>query len=196
MNSLHIKSFILFISYLKHLFISIKLSYVIFELYSNFTVIAFLYANKCIICDSNFSLDFVIMLFTLKSSFHYFLKIINDLTLLMILNVLSFNISLFVFINIFEISFVLTLNLHFVFKNFLIFLISVVVIVLISFLSINAITFFFVINTLIIIIIEFFVKYDIYNNFDLFFIMSIDFLCLRYQFDKSLLNSYIRHLSL
>ena len=167
-------------SYLKYLFIMIKLSYIIFELHFNFIVIAFLYANKCIVCDSNFSFNFVIMLFTLKSFFHCFLNIKNDFILLMILNVLSLNISFFVFINIFEISFILILNLHFVFRNSLIFLINVVVIILISFLLINVIIFFFFINILMIVVIEFFVKYDTHNNFDFFFNMSIDFFCLRY----------------
>ena len=143
MNSLYIESFVFFISYLKHLFIFIKSSYIVFELHFNFIVIAFLYANKCIICDLNFSFNFVTMLFTLKSSFYYFSNIKNDFALLMILNMLSLNILFFVFINIFEISFVLMLNLHFVFKNSLIFLINVVIIVLISFLSINVIIFFF-----------------------------------------------------
>ena len=174
----------------------IKLSYIVFKLHFNFIIIAFLYINKCIICDLNFSFNFVIMLFTLKFSFHYFFKIINDFILLIILNVFFFNISYFVFINIFEISFILTLDLHFVFRNSLIFLISVVVIILISFLSINVITSFFFINIFIIVIIEFFVKYDTHNNFDFFFIISINFLCLRYQLDESLLNLYIRYLSL
>ena len=47
-----------------------------------------------------------------------------------------------------------------------------------------------------IVVIEFFIKYDTHNNLDFFFIISIDFFCLRYQLDKSLLNSYIRYLSL
>ena len=47
-----------------------------------------------------------------------------------------------------------------------------------------------------IIVIEFFIKYDTHNNLDFSFIISIDFLYLKYQFDKSLLNLYIRHLSL
>ena len=47
-----------------------------------------------------------------------------------------------------------------------------------------------------IVVIGFFVKYDMHNNLDFFFIMSIGFFCLRYQFDESLLNSYIRYLSL
>ena len=196
MNSFQIESFIFFISYLKHLFISIKLSYVVFELYFNFIIIAFLYASKCIVCDSNFSFNFVIMLPTPRSSFHCFSKIINNLALLIILNVLFLNISRFVFINIFEISFVLTLGLHFVFKNPLIFLISVVVIVLISSLLINIIISFFFINIFIIVVIEFFVKYDTHNNLNLFFIISIDFLYLEYQFNESLLNSCIRYLSL
>ena len=129
--------------YLKHLFISIKLSYVVFELHFNFIIIAFLYTNKYIVCDSNFSFDFVIMLLTPKSSFYCFLRIINDFILLMILNVFSFNISRFIFTNIFEISPILTLNLYFVFRNSLIFLINAVVIVLISFLLISVIIFFF-----------------------------------------------------
>ena len=183
-------------SYLKHLFILIKLSYIVFGLHFNFIIIAFLYANKCIVCDSNFFFDFVTMLFTLRSFFHCFFKIINDFALSMILNVLFLNISRFVFINIFEISSILTLGLYFVFKNFLIFLINVVIIMLISFLLINVIIFSFVINILMIIVIKFFIKYDMHNNLGFFFIMSIDFLYLRYQLDKSLLNSYIRHLSL
>ena len=36
-----------------------------------------------------------------------------------------------------------------------------------------------------IIVIEFFIKYNMHNNFD--------FLCLKYQLDKFLLNLYIRH---
>ena len=135
------------------------------------------------------------MLFTFKSFFHCFSNIKNDFTLSMILNMPFFNISLFVFINTFEISFILRLSLHFDFKNSLILLINVVVIVLISFLSINVIIFFFFINTLMIVVIEFFVKYDTHNNLDFFFIISIDFFYLRYQLDESLLNSYIRHLS-
>ena len=180
MNSLQIESFVLFISYLKHLFIIIKSSYVVFELHFNFIVITFLYANKCIICDSNFSFNLIIMLFTFRSFFYCFSNIKNDLALSMILNVFSLNISFFVFIKNFEISFVLTLSLHFVFKNSLIFLINVVVIVLISFLLINVIISFFFINTLIIVVIEFFIKYDTHNNLDFFFIISINFFYLRY----------------
>ena len=167
-------------SYLKHLFISIKLSYVVFGLHLNFIIIAFLYASKCIVYDSNFPFNFVIMLFTFKSSFYYFFKIINDLILLTILNVFSFNISRFVFISIFEIFSILTLGLHFVFKNSLIFLINAIVIVLVLFLSINVIIFFFAINIFMIVVIEFFVEYDMHDNFGLSFIMSIDFLCLGY----------------
>ena len=135
------------------------------------------------------------MLFTFKSSFYYFSNIKNDLVLSINLNMLSFKISLFIFIKIFDISFILTLDLHFVFKNLLDFLINAVVIILISFLLINIIIFFFSIDTFIIIVIECFIKYNTQNNFDFFFIMLINFLYLKYQFDKSLLNSYIRHLS-
>ena len=186
----------MFISYLKHLFISIKSLYIVFELHLNFIIIAFLYANKCIVYNSNFSLNLVTMLSTFKSFFYCFSNIKNDLALSMILNVLSLNISVFVFINFFEIFSILKLNLHFIFKIFLIFLINAVIIIFISFLSINIIIFFFFINIFIIAVIEFFVKYDTHNNLDFFFIISIDFLCLRYQLDKSLLNSYIRHLLL
>ena len=47
-----------------------------------------------------------------------------------------------------------------------------------------------------IVVIEFFVEYDTHNNLDFFFIISIDFLYLRYQLDEFLLNLCIRHLSL
>ena len=56
--------------------------------------------------------------------------------------------------------------------------------------------FFFLINTFMIIVIKFFVKYNTHDNLNFFFIISIDFFYLKYQFDKSLLNSYIRHLLL
>ena len=173
----------------------IKSLYVVFELHFNFIIIAFLYVNKCIVCDSKVSLNLVTILFTPKS-FFCFSNIRNDFALSIILNVLSLKISLFVFIKIFNISFVLTLSLHFVFKNFLILLINIVVIILISFLSISAIIFFFFIDIFIIVVIGCFVKYNTHDNFDFFFIMSINFLCLKYQFDKSLLNLCIRHLSL
>ena len=120
------------------------------------------------------------MLFTFKSFFYYFSNIKNDLALSMILNMFSLNMFFFVFINIFEISFILILNLHFIFRNSLIFLINVIIIILISFLLINVIIFFFFINTFMIIIIKFFIKYDTHNNLDFFFIISIDFLYLKY----------------
>ena len=82
------------------------------------------------------------MLFTLKFFFYCFLNIKNDLALSIILNMLSLKNFLFVFIKNFDISPILTLDLHFVVRNSLILLISVVVIILISFLSINAIIFF------------------------------------------------------
>ena len=41
-----------------------------------------------------------------------------------------------------------------------------------------------------IIIIVFFIKYNVYNNFNLL-IMSIDFLYLKYQLNKFLFNLYI-----
>ena len=73
---------------------------------------------------------------------------------------------------------------------------NVIIIIFILFLLINAIIFFFFINIFIIIIIKYFIKYNIYNNLDFFIIMSINFFYLRYQFDKSLLNLYIRYLLL
>ena len=93
----------------------------IFELHFNFIVIAFLYANKCIVYDSKISFNFIIMLFTPRFSFYYFLNIKNDFTLLIILNIFSLNISFLIFIKIFNISFILRLNLHFVFIFFLFF---------------------------------------------------------------------------
>ena len=60
------------------------------------------------------------------------------------------------------------------------------------YLFINVIISFFLINILMIAIIMFFVKYNTYNNFNLL-IMSIDFLYLKYQLDKFLLNLYIRY---
>ena len=167
-------------SYLKHLFIWIKSLYVVFELHFNFIIITFLYVNTCIIYNSNFSFDFITMLFTLKSFFHYFSNIKNDLALSIILNMFSFNISLFVFINIFEISLTLTLNLHFIFRNSLIFLINAVIIILISFLLINVIISFFFINIFMIVVIKFFIKYNTHNSLGFFFIIWIDFLYLKY----------------
>ena len=70
----------------------IKSSYIVFELHFNFIIIVFLYINKCIIWNSIFFFDFVIMLFTLKSFFYYLSNIKNDFALLMILNVFSLNI--------------------------------------------------------------------------------------------------------
>ena len=41
--------------------------------------------------------------------------------------------------------------------------------------------------------IVFFIKYDAYNNINLL-IISIDFFCLKYHFDKFLLDLCVRHL--
>ena len=105
------------------------------------------------------------MLSTLKSSFHYLLNIKNDRVLFMILNVFSLKISFFISIKTFTISFVFAFNLSFIFKNSLIFLINIIIIVFVSFLSINVIIFLFFIDTFMIIIIEFFIKYDMYINY-------------------------------
>ena len=119
----------------------------------------------------------------LKFFFHYFFNIKNDLILFIIVNVLTFNRFLFVFINIFSIFFAFKLNLHFIFKKFLIFLINIVIIVFIFYLLINIIIFFFFINIFIIVDIGFFIKYNVHNNLNLYLIISIDFLYLKYQFD-------------
>ena len=107
----------------------------------------------------------------------------------------TFKKSFFIFINIFSIFFIFELNLHFVFKKLLIFLINVIIIVFVFYLLINVIIFFFFIDIFIIINIEFFVKYNAHNNLNLIFIILINFLYLKYQFDKFLLNLYIRYLS-
>ena len=88
----------------------------------------FLYVNIYIICDFHKCLDFLIMLSTLKFSFHCFFNIKNNLTLFSISKVLIFKKFLFVFINIFFIVFFFKLSLHFVFKKPLIFLINIIVI--------------------------------------------------------------------
>ena len=135
------------------------------------------------------------MLFIFKSFFHYFLIIKYNLTLSSILKMLIFKKPLFVLMNTFSIVSSFKFDLHFVSRNSLIFLINVVIILFISFLFINAIISFFFIYTLIIVMMMFFIKYNTYDNLDLF-IISINFLYLRYQLDKFLLDSYIRHSSL
>ena len=131
------------------------------------------------------------MLFTLKSFFHCFSNIKNDRALFIIMNVLFFKISFLIFIKIFIIIFVFKFDLHLFFKKKLIFLTNVVIIIFISFLSINVIIFSFFIDILIIVVIEYFIKYNIYNNLNFFLIISIDLFYLKYQLDKFLLNLYI-----
>ena len=108
---------------------------------------------------------------------------------------LILKVFFFYFHNIFSIISAFKLNLHFIFKKLLIFLINIIIIIFVSFLLINVIISFFSMNIFIIINIEFFVRYNIYNNFN-FLIISINFFYLRYQLDKFLLNLYIRHSSL
>ena len=155
---------------------------------------AFLYANMCIVYDSKRCLDFLIMLFILKFSFHCFFIIKYDFALSSILKMLIFKRFYFVSINTFSIISFFKFDLHFILRNSLIFLTSVVIIVFISFLFINVIISFFFIYILIIIIMMFLVEYNTHNNFDLF-IISIDFLCLGYQFDEFLFDLYIRYSS-
>ena len=107
------------------------------------------------------------------------------------MNVLIFKKKL-ISITSFLIIFTFEISLHFEFKKSLLFFINVDNITFISFFSINVIIFFFI-NIIIIIIIKFFVKYNTLNNFDFNVIISINFLYLRYQFDKFLFNSYIRN---
>ena len=122
------------------------------------------------------------MLLILKFSFHYFVNIKNYLILFSILKMLIFKKSLFIFINTFFIILFFKLSLHFVFKKSLIFLINVII-------------FSLFINTFIIIVIVFSIKYDMHNNFD-FLIISINFLYLKYQLDEFLFDLYIRYSSL
>ena len=180
--------------YLKHRLNVIRFSCVILEFAFSSIVMTFLYTNMCIVYDFYRCLDFLIMLFILKFSFHYLFIIKYDFVLFLILNVLILRRSRFVLINIFSIVFFFKLSLHFVFKKFLIFLINIVVIVLVSSLFINAIISFFSIDIFMIIIIVFFIEYDAHNNFDLL-IISINFFYLRYQFDEFLFDLYIRYLS-
>ena len=146
----------------------------------------------CIICDSHKYLNFFIM-FSISRSFFYYLFIIKyNFTLYSISKMLVFKKSFFVLINIFSIISSFKFDLHFVFKKFLIFFINIVIIILISSLFINVIIFFFFIDILIIVEIVFFVKYDTHNNMNLLIIL-IDFLCLKYQLDEFLFDSYIRY---
>ena len=148
----------------------------------------------CIVYNSKRCLNSLIMFFILKFFFQSFLIIKYDFALFSISKMLIFKRSRFVSIDTFSIISFFTFDLHLVSRNSLIFLISVVIIVLISFLFINAIIFFSLIHIFMIAIMMFFVRYDTHDNFD-FLIISVDFLCLEYQLDKSLLDSYIRHLS-
>ena len=149
----------------------------------------------CIIYDLKRCLNSLIMLFIFKFSFYYFFIIKYDFALFSISKMLIFKRFRFISMNIFSIVSFFKFDLHFVSRNFLIFLINVIIIVFISFLFINVIIFFFLIHIFIIIIIMFFIKYDTHNNFDLF-IISINFLYLKYQFDEFLLDLYIRYSSL
>ena len=156
-----------------------KSSCVVLKFAFNSIIMTFLYVNIYIVYDSKRYLSSLIMFFILKSSFHYFLIIKYNLTLSSILKMLIFKKSHFISINTFSIIPFLKFNLHFISRNSLIFLINVIIIVFISFLFINVITFSFLIHILIITIMMFFVKYDTHDSFDLF-ILSIDFLCLKY----------------
>ena len=156
---------------------------------------AFRYINICIICDSKRCLDFLIIFLILKFFFYCFFIIRYNFTLSSISKILILKKPRFISIETFSIISFFTFNLHLISKNLLIFLINVIVIMLILFLFINVIISSLFIYTLIIIIIMFFVKYNTHNNFD-FLIISIDFLCLKYQFDKFLFDLYIRYLPL
>ena len=172
----------------------IRFSCVISKFALSSTIMAFLYANMCIVYDFYKCLDSLIMLFIFKFFFHCFLIIKYDFALFLISKMLIFKKSRLISTNIFSIVSFFKFDLHFIFKKSLIFFINVVIIIFISFLFINALIFFFSINIFMIVIIVFFIKYNAYNNFDLI-IISIDFLCLRYQLDEFLFDSYIRHLS-
>ena len=129
-----------------------------------------------------------------KFSFHCLFIIRYDLALSSISKILTLKRPRFVSIDTFSTVPFFKFNLHLVSRNFLTFLINAVIIIFALFLFINIITSSPFTYTLIITIMISFVKYDTHNNLD-FLIISIDFLCLRYQLDKFLLDSYIRHLS-
>ena len=173
----------------------IKLSCVILKFAFNSIIIIFLYINMCIVYNFHKCFDFLIMLFILKFSFHYLFIIKYNFTLSLISKVLISKRFLLISTNIFSIVFFFKLNLHFVFNKPLIFLISVIITIFSFSLFINIITFFFSIDIFIIIIIVFFIKYDAHNSFNLL-IISINFLYLKYQFDKFLLTLYIQYSSL
>ena len=170
----------------------IKFSCVVLKFALSSIVMTFLYTNICIVCDFHKCFDFFIMFSTSRFFFHYLFIIKYNFALCLISKMLVLKRSFFISINIFSIVSFFKFNLHFVFKKFLIFFINVVVIVLILFLFINAIIFFFFIDILIIVDIVFFIKYNTHNNISLL-IISINFFCLKYHFDKSLLDSYIRY---
>ena len=144
----------------------------------NSIIMIFLYAKIYIIYNFYKYLNSLIMLFIFKLFFHYFLIIKNDFVLFSISKMLIFKKSRFILIKTFSIVSFVKLSLHFIFKKSLIFLTNVIIIVF-FFLSINAIISFFSINIFIIANIIFFVKYNMYNNFD-FLIISINFLYLKY----------------
>ena len=93
----------------------------IFEFVFNSIVMTFLYVNIYIIYDFHKCLNFLIMLLILKSSFHFFFNIKNDLILFLISKMLIFKRSRFIFIIFFYIISFFKLSLHFVFKKSLIF---------------------------------------------------------------------------
>ena len=177
---------------MKHLFNASKSLCVVLRFAFNSIVMTFLYANMCIIYDLKRCLNFLIMLLIFKFSFHCFFIIKYNLALSSILKMLIFKRFRFVLMSIFSIVSFFKFDLHFVLRNSLIFLISVVIIIFISFLFINIIISFLFIYIFMIIIMMFFIKYNTHDNFDLFIIL-IDFLCLKYQFDKFLFDSYIRY---
>ena len=121
----------------------IKLLCVIFEFTLNSIIITFLYTNIYIVYNFHKYLNSLIMLSILKFSFYYLLIIKYNLALFLILKVFVSKRFFFISINIFSIIPFFKLNLHFVFKKFLIFLINVIIIIFVSSLFINAIIFFF-----------------------------------------------------
>ena len=151
----------------------------IFKFAFNSIIIIFLYANIYIIYDFHKCFNFLSIFLIFKFSCYCFFNIKNDLPLFLISKMLIFKKSFFIFIIFFCIVFVFKLNLHFIFKKSLIFLINIIIIVFISFLFINIIILYLFIDIYIMIIIEFFVKYNVHNDFN-FFIISIDFFYLKY----------------
>ena len=131
------------------------------------------------------------MLFTSRSSFYFFLRVIYSLLLSITLKLLTFRISYFISNLTYSIIFYFKLNSYSIFKQPLILIINNVVILLKFFsLLISAIVLYLSIIIVIIIVIESSIIYNRYNSFNFFKLLPANFLFLEYQSNTSLLNLY------